>query len=377
MKRAQRKPERLILRAYDAAQDQTQIPALLSEMSRQFAAHAVWMRVHDGGHATPRYLHSTGLSPSEVTRSEAQFSDRNPWRVKGFEDMLMNGVGHGDSILPRHELVRTEYYNEVLAKMDIDYGMGFCLWANPPHQAVVISLNRSQRQAGSFAEDISYAKQLLPHLRSAYAIMRRLSWAESQSLSLAAAIERFGVGMALVDAKGRCVYRNMAAEEAFAAGCGLALTPAQTFRCAVPDAQRTLQAALTLAARDALPAPQRIHVRDALGTIRFVLVVTMLRGDARSLGAKGNDPCAAIFIHTPSLVPKAPDALLREAFLLTPAEARLAALLAMGADVAQCTNTLHVSLATIRTQLRSLFAKTGTHRQAELVAALNFVLRVG
>jgi hypothetical protein len=84
-------------------------------MSRQVAAHTAWMRAHESRYATSRDFHSTGLSVVEVSRSGTDFSDRNPWRAGGFEDMLANGVGHGDSILPHADLVRTEYCNEYLA----------------------------------------------------------------------------------------------------------------------------------------------------------------------------------------------------------------------------------------------------------------------
>ena len=55
-------------------------------------------------------------------------------------------------------------------------------------------------------------------------------------------------------------------------------------------------------------------------------------------------------------------------YSLTAAEARLAAHLTGGETIAQLSEALGISLAAARNQLRSLFAKTGTHRQVELVA---------
>jgi len=52
---------------------------------------------------------------------------------------------------------------------------------------------------------------------------------------------------------------------------------------------------------------------------------------------------------------------------LTPAEARLAAALATGATLEQIAAAHRVTEATLRSQLRSIFSKTGTSRQAELV----------
>ncbi len=55
---------------------------------------------------------------------------------------------------------------------------------------------------------------------------------------------------------------------------------------------------------------------------------------------------------------------------LTAAEAALAAELARGRSVDQIAERLGLSRHTVRGHLKAVFAKTGTHRQAELVGLL-------
>ncbi len=62
--------------------------------------------------------------------------------------------------------------------------------------------------------------------------------------------------------------------------------------------------------------------------------------------------------------------LLAQAFGLTGAEAKLAARLGAGQSIERAAEQLGVSLSTARTQLKAVFAKTNTHRQAELVALI-------
>ena len=62
--------------------------------------------------------------------------------------------------------------------------------------------------------------------------------------------------------------------------------------------------------------------------------------------------------------------LLRSLFLLTLAEARLAAHLTTGRSLDQAAEKLGISSGTARAQLKSVFDKTNTHRQGELVALL-------
>jgi DNA-binding CsgD family transcriptional regulator len=72
--------------------------------------------------------------------------------------------------------------------------------------------------------------------------------------------------------------------------------------------------------------------------------------------------------------PGPPAATLAKTFHLTPSEAKLACIIARGAPPAIAARELKISRETARNQLKSVFAKTNTHRQSELVALL---LQVG
>lgn len=61
---------------------------------------------------------------------------------------------------------------------------------------------------------------------------------------------------------------------------------------------------------------------------------------------------------------------LRSLYGLTQAEARLALALCSGNTVAACAENLGVTVATVRTHLRAVMEKTGSRRQAELLARL-------
>ena len=68
--------------------------------------------------------------------------------------------------------------------------------------------------------------------------------------------------------------------------------------------------------------------------------------------------------------PAPPEEALRAAFGLTAAEARLAAQLVGSGSLNAAADALGIAKETARNQLKAVFAKTGTHRQAELVALL-------
>jgi DNA-binding CsgD family transcriptional regulator len=62
---------------------------------------------------------------------------------------------------------------------------------------------------------------------------------------------------------------------------------------------------------------------------------------------------------------------LEQTFGLSPAEARLAALMATGISPERAAERLGLARATVRNQLKAVFAKTETHRQSEIVALLS------
>jgi DNA-binding CsgD family transcriptional regulator len=62
--------------------------------------------------------------------------------------------------------------------------------------------------------------------------------------------------------------------------------------------------------------------------------------------------------------------LISEAFSLTPAEAKVAALVASGISPDAIAAQLNVSRETVRNQIKTAFSKTGTHRQSELAALI-------
>jgi DNA-binding CsgD family transcriptional regulator len=86
---------------------------------------------------------------------------------------------------------------------------------------------------------------------------------------------------------------------------------------------------------------------------------------------------AVVLQVTDPLSSAAPNrALLAEAFELTPAEADLAADLLCGLGVREIAARRERSIATVRTHLASVLAKTGTSRQSELVRLLMRLPRI-
>jgi DNA-binding CsgD family transcriptional regulator len=93
----------------------------------------------------------------------------------------------------------------------------------------------------------------------------------------------------------------------------------------------------------------------------------------RPLTANGR-PMAALYVIDPLQHARLDEQLLRRAYLLSRAEIRVVNELLQGQSVEGVAEALNVSVHTIRTHLKNIFAKTGTCRQAELVRLMSSCL---
>ena len=88
-------------------------------------------------------------------------------------------------------------------------------------------------------------------------------------------------------------------------------------------------------------------------------------GNSRDLFALASSAIVVVPVSRPAGIDPA---VLEGLFDLTPGEARVARALASGLEVDGVAGAFGVASSTVRSQLKSIFAKTGTGRQADLMA---------
>ncbi len=81
----------------------------------------------------------------------------------------------------------------------------------------------------------------------------------------------------------------------------------------------------------------------------------------------GERAVAAIFVTDPEQISEKPEVVLVRLYGLTPAEAKVAALIVRGASARQAAEALAISYNTVKSHLKRVFAKTGTNGQGDLI----------
>lgn len=105
---------------------------------------------------------------------------------------------------------------------------------------------------------------------------------------------------------------------------------------------------------------------------RMLSVIPLVPGAANGMLALAR---IALFVRATEVAAAPSPADLQALFGLTLAEARLAAALAGGQTVTEAARAVGISVHTARAQLRQVFGKTGTHRQADLLRLLSGLTR--
>jgi DNA-binding CsgD family transcriptional regulator len=88
------------------------------------------------------------------------------------------------------------------------------------------------------------------------------------------------------------------------------------------------------------------------------------------MGTFGLRPVVMLLFYHPASAPAIDSGLLYAVFGLTPAECRIATLLAEGLSLKQIAQVQGTQHETVRKQLRSIYQKTETNRQPELIRLL-------
>lgn len=236
------------------------------------------------------------------------------------------------------------------------------MFTREPRSFCVMSFNRHVDDGPIATDDVDFARLLVPHLKRALVISRLLEARALEAATFAAVLDGLAVAVLLVGPDLRLFHANRAGETMLRGGDPLGLSRGQVV------ARNGLEAAL----RVALAAP-----RDGLG--RRGLGIPARRADGEELvlhllplaetGPLGG-AAAAIFV-APATAPRpAPLDAIAALFDLTPTETRVLALVGAGRANAEIAAALGIGVSTVRTHVLRLFDKTGTHRQADLVALL-------
>lgn len=267
------------------------------------------------------------------------------------------------------ERQRLPYYQEFLRRHQMGWWAGVCFDANGRDWCLAIP--RFDDQGAFSREDARVLSAIAPRLGPLLALAEKLG--EARAAGAIDVLTRLQTPALIVDVFGRCLRVNEFAERLFDEDFYLSQ---RRPRARDADSNARMQTLLDRACAFHVgsvfaDAPEPIVIRRS-GSHPLVVEALPVRS---SFADAFSSAAALVTITDIASHPAPPEKLLGTMFGLTPAEARFAATLASGAAINEAAETHHITRETARSRLKTVFAKTQTGRQAELIALLSRLAR--
>ncbi|MDD3444838.1 MAG: helix-turn-helix transcriptional regulator [Zavarzinia sp.] len=284
-------------------------------------------------------------------------------------------LGHVYTINDWLSLNRSEFgkFNELLEIGDINHYMG--AWVCSLENIDCFIRVMRARDADPFVrEEANLISLVAPHFARALEIRSRLAQTEIVNQIYADAMDRLAVGGIVLDENGKILVMNAIAADLMKRRDGIAMVNGMVHAVSTQDdrgLQSLIRTALSGEADATEPGkaqPQALSIARASGARDLGLVINRIR-----LGNKVGDRWRSgvtIFIRDPENGVRTDPLILKQLFGFTQAESALATQLAKGESLDEAAAELNIRYNTARAHLRSMFAKTGVTRQAELVRIL-------
>lgn len=363
----------LITLTYDAALAPEKWPSLMKRLVEEMGARSALLREVDYKGESVGLFETVNYDPAYVAAYREHYVHHDYFSPILLEHAV-GTVMTGEQAIPWGRQIKTEFCNDYLLAQGIRYPLGITLARNDRYH-LLFAMQRELGQGGYDEEDLRLIHLLAPHMARAVQINRQMAEVTSQKQWALAALDRLRVGVVLLDAHGRPIHLNQEAERLASGRNGFVanrngLTVSSSSQTTL--LRRLIADAAGLAAGKGCAAGGCLRVNASESgepTLQFQVIPLSRDHSERPWGQSLCGCCVAVFVSAlggPCLPWKRVAAM----HGLTRAEARLASTLANGISLEETAEKLLVSIQTARSQLKSVFAKTGVTRQAELVALI-------
>lgn len=321
--------------------------------------------VHDANHGRGNFAITSGFSSAETRSYDEYFSKINPWMPAASRRAVGAGV-IADQMLPRQELIRTEFHADFLAPMGCESAAGVTIEKSNGRLSL-LSILLPQADAESNLPCARVLSLIAPPLRRIMLLQKQAAFDASMMGATGDALQTMNLGTVIVGDNRSIRLATPAAHALAEEGRGFDFAPDARFRLQPGPAAEALNALLAWE-----PGPQRSYC-DVLiqGRLATRLVMVRIASDIQTLYIQG--PCVVIIIQALTHARMDFDIdlqtlfALKRIFQLTDGEAEVLRLLASGLGAAEIARVRSVSRETVKSQLASLFRKTGMRSQNELI----------
>ena len=277
--------------------------------------------------------------------------------------------------LGERAMQRSEFYQDFLLRHDMASILCNRLLSEDGVDAY-LSLQRGPGQPHYTAAELAAFDRFVPHVQRAARLRMHMQRLAERAGLASVVLDSLRAPLLVLDEQGHILLTNVQAETL------LRRHPqplAVQHGCLHPKGLRPGQFAQLLQSACGSHGSAMAGgalVPDAQGQPALQLLVLPLPAHLQTFNQWAR-PLALVVLGEPNPQHGVHQRLLQQLYGLTPAETRLALALCQGDAPTEAAQRLGVSVGTVRVQLRAIFAKTGTSRQADLIRTLAALQLVG
>lgn len=301
----------------------------------------------------------------QVEVSSADYTLFDIYSADPFTNLPKDRITTPEELLGAEQWYSSDFYCNYLQAHDCHYQIG-ADFRSDDHSECRFRMCKTD-QAGAFTDiEKELCALLLPHFKRAVYLHSRMYTAEVEKKLFQSAFDRMQIGTIVLDETGSVLTTNNVADEILAKKAEL-WTSSNVIHVRQHEAEKQLQSAIRNAMAADEPAISAFSIARIDGGHWKILVKNI---PGAPLVEGNHRPAVAIFVHDSDFKSAPPVDILRTLFNFTPAEATFAKLLAEGLTLDEAGAQLGISKNTVKSRLRSIFAKTGATRQSSLIRML-------
>lgn len=369
--------EHIVNVIYETLENRSGWRSVLENIHQAIGGRAVHLMAFDSRHGTLSYSDGADMAPQIDLEYIQKYQFVDP-RIGLMATQTLDTWLHCHEHLDEEFVAKDPFYQEFLIPHGARY-LSACKLAEDEDATVILGCLRRSADGPMPPEALAFMNRVRPHLQRAVRLGQAQFVYSAQALVGHALVDKLRQPVMLLTTKGDLVLANEAARRLLGS---TSLVQVADNRLVLPQAYRrsfleqceqlenrvrsgaTLDEAVGKAFRSLHMSSGPDEAPDVLYGFFTMLV------PERTMGSFGLRPLVMLFFYHPNSAQVIDSALLTAAFGLSHAECRVASLLADGMPLKSIAETLGVQYDTVRKQLMSIYQKTATNRQPELVRLL-------
>lgn len=355
---------------YDSVIDESKWPEAMRRIAHFSSAHAAGHFVADPRAAAVLTCETVNIDPAFRSKYLEHYAARDIRLAPALACPLATPVTER-MLVDQRQLERSEVFGDVLLPSDVPHFMLAWVRKQPDVMETFVIEGSRRRGAFDYAEMQRFSL-VIPHLVRVMRLRGMLAEARESRRVSARALDALPFGFVFLNERGHVVETNAAAEALLSAADGLTLHDS-CIRAVEPDSDRRLQAMIVPqlggGARRASPK-NAVSVARAAGRPLQVFALPVREGQTIVCPRTS----LILLIVDAGRSPRQAARQIQLALSLTAAEARVAGALYTGVTLREAAEQLGISVNTCKTQLKSIYAKTGCRSHVELVKRMMLTL---